>query len=253
MKFRLGFVQFAPKLGAVERNLATIARLARRADLLVLPELATSGYVFRTRREVWEAAGDPLPALQATADRTGAALVAGFPERSGRRLYNSAALVVPGGRPRIYRKTHLFLNEKKFFAPGDIGFPVFKHRGVRIGVMICFDWFFPESCRTLALRGADIVCMPSNLVLRGKATRGVVVHAMTNRVFLVLANRTGRERGVGFYGQSMIVGPDGAVLARAARRNESVRIVTIDPARARDKRVTPRNDLFADRRPEIYD
>ena len=246
---RLGFVQFAPRLGDVEGNLATIERLVPRADLVVLPELATSGYVFRTRAELDAATRDVLPRLRRLADRRGTAMVVGLPERGP---YNSAALVVPGGKPRLYRKTHLFQNEKKLFKPGDLGLPVFTWRGVRIGILICFDWFFPEAARTLALRGADILCIPSNLVLRGKATRGVVVHAITNRTFVVLANRTGRERGVGFYGQSAVIDPDGRVLARADRRNECVRVVTIDPRRARDKRVTPVNDLFRDRRPEVY-
>lgn len=255
MRFRLGFVQFAPRIGDVAGNLATIERLLRRrsrADLWVLPELATSGYVFRTRAEARAAAVDPIPRLKALADRHRAALLVGFPERVGGRLYNSAALVVPKGRARIYRKTHLFLNEKDIFAPGNLGLPIFRVRGVRIGVMICFDWFFPEVCRTLALKGAEIVCVPSNLVLKGYATRGVVVHAMTNRVFMALVNRTGRERGISFYGQSMIISPDGKVLAKAARRNESVKVVTINPRDARDKRITPRNDLFRDRRPELY-
>jgi predicted amidohydrolase len=249
---RVGFVQFAPRLGAVDRNLSTIERLARRADLLVFPELATSGYVFRSKAEAEAAAVYALPRLQALADRIVTGLVVGFPERVGRILFNSAALVTPGARPQIYRKNHLFLNEKDFFKPGDRGLPVFRFRGARIGVLICFDWAFPEACRTLALRGADIVCVPSNLVLKGYAVRGVVVHAMVNRVFMVLCNRTGLERGVGFYGQSMIVAPGGKILTKADPRNESVKIVTIDPRKARDKRITPRNDLFKDRRPEIY-
>lgn len=246
---RIGFAQFAPRLGDVERNLATIERLLPRADLVVLPELATSGYVFRTRAELAAATQDVLPRLQRLADRKRTAMVVGFPEPGP---YNSAALVVPGGRPRIYRKAHLFKDEKKLFKPGDVGLPVFEWRGVRVGILICFDWFFPEAARTMALAGADILCVPANLVLRGKATRGVVVHAITNRVFVILCNRTGKERGVGFYGQSAVIDPDGRVLERAARRNECVRVVTIDPRRARDKRVTPVNDLFRDRRPEVY-
>lgn len=247
---RIGFVQFAPRLGRVEENLAAIERLVPpSADLVVLPELATSGYVFRTRAELDAATVEVLPRLQRLADRRHTAMVVGFPEPGP---YNAAALIVPGGRPRVYRKAHLFLNEKRLFKRGDVGLPVFTWRGVRIGILICFDWFFPEAARTMALRGADILCIPANLVLRGKATRGVVVHAITNRIFVVLSNRTGRERGVGFYGQSAVIDPDGRVLARAVRRNECVRVVTIDPRRARDKRVTRVNDLFRDRRPELY-
>lgn len=258
---KIGFVQFAPAFGEVRRNLAVIERLVagKRADLLVLPELCLTGYCFASRAEARGLAepadGLSLMFLKRLARQEKVALVAGFAENHGGRLYNSAALIAPGGLIGLYRKTHLFWNEKKWFAPGDTGFRVFKLGAVRVGLIICFDWIFPEAARTLALRGAQVICHPANLVLP-HCPASMPVRALENRVFTVTANRTGGERRGGqdlrFIGHSLVCGPDRRVLASAGNRGECVRIVEIDPARALDKRMTPRNDLFLDRRPKFY-
>ena len=258
---RVGFVQFDPIFGQVEKNLSTIERLVegQRADLLVLPELCTTGYCFVSKREARELAepvnGPTIGALKKLAKANRVNLVAGFAELSAGKVYNSAALVRPSGKVDLYRKTHLFWNEKKWFSPGDTGFGVFSIGQVRVGLMICFDWLFPEAARTLALRGAQVICHPSNLVLP-HCPASMPVRALENRVFTVTANRTGRERrgeqDLRFIGQSVICGPDRTVLACAGADEECVRVVKIDPALAKDKKVTPLNDLFSDRRKRFY-
>ncbi|MRR09235.1 acyltransferase, partial [bacterium] len=193
---RSGFVQFDPTFGRVEKNLETIERLvsSRRADLLVLPELCTTGYSFVSQREARDlaepAAGPSIAFLRKLAKSNRVNLVAGFAESHGGKVYNSAALVRPDGTVGIYRKTHLFGNEKKWFAPGDTGFRVFPMGKVRLGLMICVDWFFDEAARTLALRGAQVICHPSNLVLP-HCPASMPVRALENRVFSVTANRPG--------------------------------------------------------------
>jgi predicted amidohydrolase len=268
---KIGFAQFAPRLDDPEGNRRQVAQLtenASGADLLVFPELAASGYNFGTV-EAARRAAEPVPDgtfcrhLVELSARHRLFLVAGLCEREGDRIYNTAVLAGPDGVRGRYRKIHLFWNEKDLFSPGDLGFPVFDLRAddlgserggwsCRAGILICFDWQFPEAWRTLALRGAELVCHPSNLVLPGLAQRAVPVQAMLNRVWTVLSNRHGSERELTFTGRSQIISPRGEVLDEAPAAEDAVRLVDCDPAAARDKMVTPRNDLIRDRRPEFY-
>ncbi|MCA9755421.1 MAG: carbon-nitrogen hydrolase [Candidatus Eisenbacteria bacterium] len=257
---RIGYVQMEPRVGESEANrerVRTAVLAAPEADLLVLPELANSGYHFESQGQSAQLAepvdGPFVALLRELARARNLTLVSGLAERDGSTLYNSAVLVRPDGSIELYRKLHLFLNEKDHFAPGNLGLPVFQVGAARIGLLICFDWQFPEAWRTLALRGADIVCHPSNLVLPGLAQRAIPVHALLNRVYVVTANRIGTESGLTFTGRSILVGPRGELLAEAPETSEETRVVEIDPFLARDKSVTPRNDLLDDRRPEHYD
>ena len=188
-------------------------------------------------------------------------------EMAGQRIFNSAVMVTPHGQFHTYHKAHLFVDEKDLFDPGDSPFPVFnlppviRHsdlvisHSTKVGLLVCFDHFFPEAARSLALRGAQIICHPSNLVLE-YAQANSVTRAVENRVFWILANRTGSEtlgeKTLVFNGGSQIVAPDGKLLARAGPETEELLIVEIDPAQALDKKVTPRNDLFVDRRTDLY-
>lgn len=254
--FRVGFVQSRPRLFRPRENLAACLRAmeGKRADLWVLPELATSGYVFKSRREVAAVAeeipaGPTCSALREFARARRCAVVCGLPERSGRRYFNSAVLATPD-KIVVYRKVHLFADEKKWFSPGS-EFPVAEVFGVKVGLMVCFDWFFPESCRTLALKGAQVIAHPANLVLPW-APEAMKTRCLENRVFAVTANRVGSERGLRFIGRSEIVSPRGEVLVRASRSKPEACVVPIDPRLALDKKVTPANDLFKDRRPQAY-
>jgi predicted amidohydrolase len=263
---RIGFHQFAPRYGHSEENAQAVAEALREsgADLLVAPELATSGYVFGSREES-AALAEPVPGpatelLEAACRQTGGRVVIGLPERGADGIYNSAALVGPAGVEAVYRKAHLFGEEKLHFAPGRSGFgvSVIEARGqkARVGLLVCFDHFFPEAARTLALAGAQIICHPSNLVLPEYGQLSTRVRSFENRVFWILANRHGTEgredRALTFTGGSQITAPDGRILARAPESGDSVTVVEVDPAQADNKRVTARNDLWADRRPELY-
>jgi predicted amidohydrolase len=260
---RVGYYQYAPEFGSVAGNLDRISsRLEETdADLVVLPELCASGYQFVSRDEV-EALSEPVPdgattqRLVAIAKRKGMVIVAGLPERAEGGCYNSAIVVGPDGFMGCYRKTHLFFEETLFFTPGDTGFRVWDIGQARIGVMICFDWYYPEAARTLALRGADIICHPSNLVLPN-CPDSMPVRCLENRVFAITCNRTGSEaRGgkdrLAYIGNSEIVSPQGVILHRASRDREQLCVLEIDPVEARNKSVTPYNDLLRDRRASLY-
>jgi len=258
---KIGYVQFNPAFGQVDRNLSRIEKLIGRhqADLLVLPELCTTGYNFISKKEVMAISetmnGKTISFFKALSKRTGINIVAGVAEREGRKIFNSAVLVRPSGKIDIYRKTHLFGNEKKYFTPGNTGFKVFSVGKVKMGMMICFDWIFPEAARTLSLRGAQVICHPANLVLP-YCPDSMPVRALENRVFTITANRIGREsRGGGdlkFIGQSVIVSPGAKVLSKASKEKETVDILEIDPAEAYNKNITSLNDIFKDRRPGFY-
>jgi predicted amidohydrolase len=258
---RAAAVQFKPEFGRVEANLDRILALmaTQEADLFVLPELALSGYVFGSMDEALElsqrADGPELDRVAAAAAAMGAVVVVGFAERAGARVFNSALLAGPDGERAVYRKIHLFDREKELFAPGDRPPEVVEVRGVRYGLMVCFDWIFPETARTLALMGADVLCHPANLVLP-YCQDAMVTRCIENRVFAVTANRTGTEARAGFAltftGLSEIVSPRGAILARGSSDREEVLVAEIDPGAARDKLVTPANDILRDRRPDLY-
>jgi predicted amidohydrolase len=260
---KVGFFQFDPVFGQVERNLDRITSRSAQADcdLMVLPELCASGYQFTSKDEVRELA-EPIPGGPTTTRLLDLArgcsmhIVAGLPERQGEVCYNSAVVVGPSGYVGTYRKSHLFFEETLYFHPGDTGFQVWNIGPAVIGVMVCFDWLYPESARTLALKGADLICHPSNLVLP-HCPDAMVTRCLENRVFAVTANRIGSEARGGkdrltYIGSSEIVAPDGKVLHRAARDEEALKVVVIDPADARRKTINPYNDLLRDRRPSLY-
>lgn len=256
----VGVVQTNPELGAVSRNVEAAFDLMRtsRADLYVLPELCTSGYNFLSREEVLScsegASGPTNAAMTAFARAHSCHIVYGFPENA-ERLYNSAALVGPDGLVGLYRKIHLFDRENLFFAPGDLGFPVFRLPFGTVGMMICFDWIFPESARSLALNGAELIAHPSNLVLP-YCPDAMVTRCLENRVFAATADRVGRENRGGvdltFTGMSEIVTTKGKILQRLGATETGLALAECDLSAARNKRVTSFNDLFKDRRTGQY-
>jgi predicted amidohydrolase len=256
----IGCLQFAPVLGdppATMQKLTALLPKAAHLDLLVLPELCNSGYNFTSQEQAW-VTSEPVDQSRFINLLTEMCrihdyhIVSGFNERVGDDLFNSAVLVGPKGYIGKYQKMHLFLNEKDFFKPGQAGLPVFDIGGCKLGIQVCFDWMYPETWRILALKGAQVICHPSNLVLPGLAQRAVPVHALINRIFTITANRVGTEGELTFTGLSTIANPRGEVLAQASPTGEEPLEVEIDPQLARDKQVTVKNDLFKDRRPEDY-
>lgn len=259
---KIGYLQFKVSFGEPEKNRAHALALISEAqcDLLVLPELCFSGYFMPSRAKALDLAevvdqGASFAWAKDISRVIDGAVVFGFPERDGERVFNSAAFVAHDAATVVYRKTHLFNLEKEWFDPGDTGFAVHEYRGARIGMMICFDWLFPESARTLMLRGADIICHPSNLVLP-YCQDAMVTRCLENRVYAITCNRIGIDRQgadeFAFTGRSQITACKGEILARAEAGNECLTIVEIDPLRSRDKSVTAKNEILADRRPGMY-
>lgn len=254
---KVGFVQFKPEFGDKKANLDKIAALAKqeRSDLLVFPEMCTTGYVVKSKIELKDLAeeipsGPTATELVKIAKGVGSILIAGLPEIVGRKIYNSAVVVGPGGYIAKHQKSHLFLNESKYFSPGQTKPTIFKWQEFRIGLGICYDYMFPEYWRTLALQGADLFCNPANFVF-DYGFKMMQARALENGVFSVCTNRIGEERGVEFRGGSEIVNNRGEVIKKASQQEELV-IVDLDLKKSRDKRWNSDNDLLADRRPELY-
>lgn len=256
---RVTCCQLAPRIGDLGWNRAlTVSAIrgaaAAGADLVVLPELATSGYCFQSREEaasVAVSAADPL--FDEWAEAAGdAAVVAGFCELGeDGTLYNSAAFVDRDGVRFVYRKTHLWDREKLVFEPGDRPPPIVETSFGQIGIVICYDLEFPEVIRSLALRGADLIAVPTNWPLVDRPAGehppeviAAMASARTNHVFIACCDRTGQERGVEWTAGTSLIDELGWVVA-----SESV---DFDLSRARSKALSPRNDALGDRRPELY-
>ncbi len=260
---KAGFYQFSPAFGEKEKNIKKAISAIRDADvdLLVLPEFFATGYQFISDDEVAELSesiprGYTTEALFELSREKNIYIVAGLPERDGDKFYNSAVFTGPEGFIGLYRKTHLFFEENLYFTPGDTGFKVWDTPIGRIGIKICFDWFFPESMRSLALQGAEVIAHPANLVLPF-CPDSMPVRCLENRVFAVTANRIGTEhrkkdQSLTFIGKSEIVSPIGEILVRAPDDEEALMVVDIDPGLARDKALNPYNDILKARRPEHY-
>ncbi|KQS83396.1 hydratase [Methylobacterium sp. Leaf361] len=268
---RVSCIQFEPEFGAVDANMVRASDLVRAAAaeggrLIVLPELASTGYVFESAAEA-AALAEPVPdgpttrAWAALAAELGVHIVAGIAESAGETLYNAAVIVGPEGYIGTYRKAHLWDQENVFFARGDLGFPVFDTALGKVGVAICYDGWFPETFRQLALAGAEIVCIPTNWVPMpdqpdGEAAMANTLHraaAHSNGIFIACADRVGIERGQPFEGQSLIIGPKGWPLAGPASRDRTETVsalVDLDAAGRKD--LNAFNSLLRDRRADIY-
>ena len=263
MEFTLALVQFKPVRKNVPRNIRKIQSLLQGidADLIVLPELSNSGYLYSSKEsllpfsEPTSGDGQFLTALRELATHTKGVIVSGYAERSQNQLYNAAIAISADGVLANYRKTHLYADEKTLFLPGDSGFQTFTWKDVIIGMMVCFDWIFPESARSLALAGAQIIAHPANLVLP-YCQNAMVTRSIENKVFTITANRIGAEKlgeqKLTFTGQSQITGPKGEIFYRGPKNKSTVHVMCIDPEKASDKTINPQNDLFSDRRPELY-
>ncbi len=268
---KVGIVQTNPEFGQVTQNIekAVTGISQHEADLWVLPELFNTGYQFKSKEET-AALAEEIPGGPTTqrliefAKEKKTAIVAGLAERAGDKVYNASILVNRTGEVFVYRKIHLFYEEKLYFTPGDLPFSVHsvEYRAsnnqvlkAKIGMMICFDWIFPESARSLALLGADIICHPANLVLP-HCPDAMPVRCLENRVFAITANRIGSEtrtkETLRFIGKSQIVDPRGKILFRASDTQEAVQVLKVNPKEARDKQLNPYNPLLDDRRESFY-
>jgi len=269
---RIACVQMAPVIGDVDANRSRSLQLieqaaAQGAQLVVLPELTNSGYVFANRQEAF-ALAEPLPdgptaqAWTALAQRLGIYLVAGIAEHAGDRLYNSALVTGPQGYIGTYRKLHLWDEENQFFEPGNLGLPVFHTELGCLGVAICYDGWFPEVYRLLALQGVDIVAVPTNWPSSPETPDNPrIAHALavagahSNGLIVACADRSGTERGQYFVGSSLIVDSQGRVAGDPASADqEEVLIAQVDvQAARRARRVNAFNHVLHSRRLDVYD
>jgi N-carbamoylputrescine amidase len=269
---RVACCQFGPQVGEKAANLARSAEVIERAAragarIVVLPELCNSGYVFESRAEALSLAesfadGPTTELWCRLAAELGLHIVAGFCERAGQTLYNAAAVIGPAGRLGVYRKVHLWGDENLFFAPGDLGFPVFMTEHGTIGVGICYDGWFPEFYRSCALKGAELVCVPTNWVpIPGQdAQREAMANILTmaashaNSIYIAAADRVGVERGQPFIGQSLITSYTGwPIGGPASASEEQIVLADLDLGQAkRARRWNDFNQVLRDRRPEAY-
>ena len=258
---KIGFLQTRPKFGAVKENVRAAKSLLKNMTeaTIVMPELFNTGYLFRSKDELAGLAesvtgGYTVGEMKKLAKQKNLNLIFGLAEKKNRKLYNSAILVTAKGKVVSYQKTHLFDREKLFFTPGDRGYAVHEIDGVKIGMMVCFDWFFPEVARILAIKGAQVICHPSNLVMP-YCQDAMRTRSLENRVFTVTANRVGTEDRGGNEltntGASQVTGVQGELLVRADTTGEAVEVREIDPAAARDKQINPYNRLLLDRRMDV--
>ena len=264
---RVAVAQMEPRLAEKERNLdAALERLEEAAgagaQLLVLPECAIPGYMFDSAEEALpyaeEIPGPSTEAFERECARLGVHAITGLLERDGDTLYNAAILVGPDGLIGSYRKTHLpFLGVDRFVTPGD-ELKVFDTALGRIGLIICYDLRFPEVTRTLALQGADLVALPTNFPVAAKLQCDMIApaRAAENRIYLLVANRVGKERWGEFCGWSQIVDPYGTRLAEAGETEEALLVADVELEKARDKDYVVPGEyelyLFGHRRPELY-
>lgn len=263
---RIACCQFAPQIGDLTANAALIDDQIRTAvgagaDVVVLPELATSGYLFTDADEARSVA---LPLADNTFTEWSAAagdsiVIGGFCERGDDgNLYNSAVMVDSGGVLASYRKTHLWDREKLIFTPGDVLPPVVKTRHGQIAMLVCYDLEFGELTRRVALDGAELIVASVNWPLfpRPEGERpGEVITAMstarTNRIAVACCDRSGIEREQHWTEGSVIVDQDGWVVA-AAGAGSAIAVADLDLALTHDKSLTEHVHLFADRRTDLY-
>lgn len=255
--FKAGFAQIEIMLNRPDINTKKIISIIKSKcfDLLVFPELSFSGYELKSRKEaersstkVDSAVFDEIASICVKYEK---AVIIGFAEDAKDGLFNSSLLIDEKGRRHVYRKAHLFNTEKKIFDRGKTGFSVRRVKDANVAQLICFDWFFPEASRTVSLMGADIIALSANLVMP-YCQDAMVTRSLENRVFSIVSNRIGQDREIQFTGRSRIISPWGRVVRRGYGSKECVMLADIDVKEAREKRVNPENDLFKDRRGDLY-
>ena len=264
---RVAVVQMDPRIGEWKSNLdrsISALRTAREAGakLVGFTECALTGYCFSDSEEAKRAAiekSDLDPLIAATGEM-GMAAVIGYLERTPEGLFNSVSLVSGEGILGHYQKTHLpHLGGDRFAVPGKNGFEVHEVFGLRVGLLICYDASFPETCRLLALSGVDMIFLPTNWAEEAEQKSHWLpnTRAYENVIYVASINRVGEERGYVFHGMSKICDPNGETLLQAPRDRETILVADIDPRRSRTKKIMRRPDWWVDRigqrRQDLYE
>jgi N-carbamoylputrescine amidase len=272
---RLAIVQMSCS-DVLEDNLAKAEAFVRQAasegaNVILLQELFESLYFPQLEREELFALAHPVAThpfierFSRLAHELGVVLPISFFEHAGQAYFNSLAMIDAGGEVLgVYRKSHIpdgpGYEEKFYFNPGDTGFKTWRTRFGAIGVGICWDQWFPETARAMALKGADLLLYPTaigsepdevgGLDTRDMWQRAMIGHAVSNSVYLAAANRVGTEGDATFYGSSFIADFTGTKLSEADRSSETVIYADLDLAAAR--RFRAGFGFFRDRRPDLY-
>lgn len=254
---KIGFLQYAPATGNVAGNLKKIKKLLGKteADILVLPEMALTGYPTSTKEELLKVAKsinqDTIDYIVDLAKKSDACIILGMPEYIDGKVYNTTMSIGPKGIISKHQKSHLFMEEKKHFTEGTTKPHVFNWRGANIGVGVCYDYMFPEFWRKMGLVGVDLFCNTANFVSE-YGFPVMRVRSIENGVFSITVNRVGSEDGTFYKGGSEIVDNRGNVLIKANDFEEKVYIREVNLDLAKDKIWNKINDLLEDRRPDLY-
>ena len=264
----LAALQLALNSADEAENIAAVGALvemaaAKGAQVVLPPELFSGPYFCKVEDEANFALARPtaehpsVVAMQALAGKLGVAIPTSFFERDGQHYYNTMAMI------GTYRKSHIpdgpGYEEKFYFRPGNDGFKVWEVFGVKLGVGICWDQWYPEAARAMALLGAELLLYPTaigsepenaELETSRMWRRAMIGHAVSNCMPLAAANRIGTEEGQSFYGHSFIADEWGDIIAGFGEEESGVLLATLDLARAAQHRAGM--GFFRDRRPELY-
>ncbi len=270
---RIGCVQMNPVFKNIDANLEKFVQFVSEADadLLIFPELAFTGYFFTSPEEAKKYAetldGNLVKKIKSIAKEKKIAIVSGFLELENGMLFNSAIAINSNGElTGHYRKVHLFYYEKVVFSPGDLGFPVFEievrtGKKLKLGIMICYDWRFPEAARSLALNGAEVIAVPSNIVTTtGMLIETLKVRAFENKIILAFSDRIGKENTLIdskneeliFRGQSCIINYNAEILSQELNDVESITYANIDTYKTSEKTINKFNNIISDRQNKSY-
>ncbi len=264
-RYRVAAIQFEPALGEKEQNIQQLLRLVEEAiehnaRLIVLPEMATTGYCWIDRAEIAPYV-EPVPGPStdrfqqlATMYRCYIAVTLPEVDPDTQAYYNSVALLGPEGHIGTYRKIHSYISEPRWARDGDVGMPVWDTPLGRISALICMDAMYFEAARIPALSGADVLLFPTNWLDEKSPSGSWMARAFENGVYFIAANRYGRERGVQFSGGSCVLNPDGSIQSYLDN-GEGIVYGEVDLDLCRDKRwggATTVGDRLADRLPSEY-
>jgi 5-aminopentanamidase len=261
---KISLIQYCPQHSAADKNRKYIIDKCTSivSDIVVFPELSVSGYYF-TNKEALLPYSDKIDSeffskIQAISTKQNKIICLGFAENTDNNIFNSCICIFPKSEYNaVYRKSHLFYKERFAFEQSNRGYFVINYPDfdIKIGLMICYDWRFPESARTLGLKGADLILCPSNLVTP-IWDRVMPARAIENKVYVAVANRIGIEKTEDnqllFTGKSAVYSYNGDILALAKSDTEEVISCELFPEQTRNKSFNEFNDIFKDRRPELY-
>lgn len=268
---KVACLQMDIKIGDIEANIEKSVKMINeaadnKAVLIVLPEMANSGYVFNNKEEAFKLAENiqdsgSIKSWSKVAYERNVYIVSGITEIDGSDLYNTAVLIGPNGLIGKYRKLHLWEEEFLWFEQGNLGLPVFHTAIGRIGIVICYDMWFPEVYRILAAQGADIICVPTNWVSHDELPNNMknfgpvlaMAASHSNGIYIAAADRVGTERGIAFPGRSLIVKTSGIPIVGPVDDTEQIIYGDCNFAKVRAHGTNKYNSTKKDRRLDVYD